>query len=46
MMSDDQDECEWVNVSSGTSLRGQSWLLNGFVCVCVIVYVCVTTKQH
>ena len=24
MMSDDQDGCEWVNVSSGTGLPGQA----------------------
>jgi len=24
MMSDDQDGCEWMNVSSGTGLPGQS----------------------
>jgi len=38
-MSDDQDGCEWVNVSSGTGQRP----LNGCVCVCmdaaVILYV-------
>ena len=24
-MVDDQDRCEWVNVSSGTGSSGQSW---------------------
>ena len=40
-MSDDQDGCEWVNVSSGTGLPGESRTkgpdkrpLNGCVCVC------------
>jgi len=36
-MSDDQDGCEWVNVSSGTGLPGEvpdQGPLNG--CVCTI----------
>jgi len=36
-MSDDQDGCEWVNVSSGTGLPGvvpDKRQLNGCVCVC------------
>jgi len=46
-MIDDQDECEWVNVSSGTSSPGFSRTNstepeNGcVVCVCVCVCVCV-----
>ena len=39
-MSDDQDGCEWVSVSSGTDLPGfvpDQRLLNGCVCVCVCV---------
>jgi len=39
-MSDDQDGCEWMNVSSGTSLPRvvpDKRLLNGCVCVCVCV---------
>jgi len=39
-MSDDQDGCEWVNVSSGTGPLGLSrtkGLLNGCACVCVIL---------
>jgi len=45
-MSDDQDGCEWVNVSSGTGLPDQR-PLNGYVyacvraCVRVCVHVCV-----
>jgi len=37
-MSDDQDGCEWVNVSSGTGLPRvvtNKRPLNGCVCVCV-----------
>jgi len=37
-MSDDQDGCEWVNVSSGTGLPGspgQKAVKRLFVCVCV-----------
>ena len=37
-MSDDQDGCEWVNVSSGTGLSRTT-----IVCVCVCVCVCVLT---
>jgi len=42
MMSDDEVGCEWVSVSSGTSLPG----LSGTkavkrLCVCVSVCVCV-----
>jgi len=33
-MSDDQDGCEWVNVSSGTGL-GQKAVKRLCVCVCV-----------
>jgi len=46
-MSDDQDGCEWVNVSSGTGLPGY-YRIKGrktvvCVCVCVCVYfVCMT----
>ena len=39
-MSDDQDGCEWVSVSSGTDLPGfvpDQRPLNGCVCVCVCV---------
>ena len=38
-MSDDQDGCEWVNVSSGTGQRP----LNGCVCVygCCCHTICV-----
>ena len=32
-MSDDQDGCEWVNVSSGTGLPGQKAVKQ--LCVCV-----------
>jgi len=35
-MTDDHDECEWVNVSSGTTLPGLSGQ-NPLVCVCVCV---------
>jgi len=40
-MIDDHDECEWVNVSSGTGSPGFSRTKstepeNGCVCVCVI----------
>ena len=24
-MVDDQDKCEWVNISSGTGSHGQAW---------------------
>ena len=34
-MSDDQDGCEWVNVSSGTGLPGQKAVKRLCVCVCV-----------
>jgi len=39
-MIDDHNECEWVNVSSGTGSPGLSWTnstesKNGCVCVCV-----------
>jgi len=40
-MSDDQDGCEWVNVSSGTSTPDQR-PLNGCVCVGLLL---VTTKS-
>ena len=43
-MSDDQDGCEWVNVSSGTILPRvvpDKGPLNGRVSVCVCVCVCV-----
>jgi len=46
-MSDDQDGCEWVNVSSGTGLPGLSRTKGRCVCVCVracvrvCVFVCV-----
>ena len=33
-MSDDQDGCEWVNVSSGTGLPGQKAIKR--LCVCVL----------
>ena len=38
-MSDDQYGCEWVNVSSGTSLPGESRQKadKTVVCVCVCV---------
>jgi len=35
-MSDDEDGCEWVSVSSDTGLPGLS-RTNGGVCVCVCV---------
>jgi len=40
-MIDDHDECQWVNVSSGTGSPGLSWTnstepQNGCVCVCVL----------
>jgi len=35
-MSDDQDGCEWVNVSSGTGLSRTT-----IVCVCACVRACV-----
>jgi len=41
-MSDDQDWCEWVSVSSGTGLPGLSWrpgpnaVKRLSVCVCVV----------
>ena len=44
-MSDDQDGCEWVSVSSSTGLPG-TWdqgPLNGCVRVCVRVCVCELT---
>ena len=34
-MSDDQDGCEWVSVSSGTGLPGLSWTVKR-LCVCVL----------
>ena len=37
-MSDDQDGCEWVNVSSGTSLPGQKAIKRLCVCVCVSIH--------
>jgi len=41
-MSDDQDGCEWVSVSSGTGLPGLSWTKAvKRLCVCVRVCVCV-----
>jgi len=40
-MYDDQDGCEWVNVSSGTGLVPDKRPLNGCVCVRVRVRVCV-----
>ena len=46
-MSDDQDGCEWVSVSSGTGLLdcpGQK-PLNGCVCACVCVCVSVQVSQ-
>jgi len=42
-MSDDQDGCEWVNVSSGTSLPAQSRtkaVKQVYVSACVGVCVC------
>jgi len=38
-MSDDHDECEWVNVSSGTGQIPQSRKTVVCVCVCVC-FVC------
>ena len=35
-MSDDQDGCEWVNVSSGTLVDPDQRPLNVCVCVCVL----------
>jgi len=38
-MSDDQDGCEWVNVSSGTvptQIVPDKRPLNGCVCVCAL----------
>ena len=42
-MSDDQDGCEWVSVSSGTGLPGLSRIKGRqtVVCMCVCVCVCV-----
>ena len=43
-MSDDQDGCEWVSVSSGTGLPGLSRtevVKRLCVCVCVCVRACV-----
>ena len=50
-MSDDQDGCEWVNVSSGTGLPGspgQKAVKRLCVCVCVRACVCVVcvVLQH
>ena len=41
MMVDEQERCEWVNVSSGTGSPGQSWTKGHkmVVCVCVCDYV-------
>ena len=39
-MSDDQDKCEWVSVSSGTGLPGLS-LTKAIKRLCVCVCVCV-----
>ena len=47
-MSDDQDRCEWVSVSSGTGLPGLS-RTNGrqtVVCVYVCVCVCISLEHH
>jgi len=40
-MSDDQDGCEWVNVSFGTGLPGLSRTKGRNSCVCVHACVCV-----
>ena len=37
-MSDDQDGCEWVNVSSGTRVVPDQRPLNGCVCACACVW--------
>jgi len=47
-MSDDQDGCEWVNVSSGTGLPRvvlDKRPLNGCVCVCVCVCVSIHCEE-
>ena len=46
-MTDDQVECEWVNVSSGTGLPGLS-RTKGVkrLSVCVCVCVCVSGNHH
>ena len=36
-MSDDQDGCEWVSVSSGTSLPGLSRTKGRYTVVCVFL---------
>jgi len=42
-MSDDQDECEWVSVSSGTgSLGSPGQRAVKRVCVCVFVWMLIT----
>jgi len=46
-MSDDQDRCEWVSVSSGTGLPGSpgpTAVKRLCVCVCVCVRACVRVK--
>ena len=45
-MSDDQDGCEWVNVSSGTGLPGQKAVKQLCVCVCVFTYGCDFLLNH
>ena len=43
-MSDDQDGCEWVNVSS--SFVPDKRPLNGCVCVCLSLLKCMTLGDH
>jgi len=48
-MSDDQVGCEWVNVSSGTSLPGLSLtkaVKRLCVCACACAYVCVCARAR
>jgi len=45
-MSDDQDGCEWVSVSSGTGLPGPKGVKRLCVCACVLVNSnCKTNRQ-
>jgi len=44
-MSDDQDECEWVSVSSGTGLPGLS-LTKAIKRLCVCVCVCIVSQTQ
>ena len=43
-MSDDQDGCEWVNISSGTGLPGLSRIKGRYTVVVVVVVVSTTVS--